>query len=157
MKNPDDVAGCSDTAFAGGLDDRRAGPLQVAVHRRAGHTELLGDLADRVAVPAVLVDVVVHLPHHARLPRAELVLLAAGAAAGAGDGEPVAGALGSVRVRTRRRHTLLVQAVLEMPTFHDRMGDDERRALSPLLLTHPRRPYGRFRLDMNTCLDLAAR
>jgi hypothetical protein len=35
------------------------------------------------------------------------------------------------------------------------MGEDERRGLSPLFRTHIN-PYGRFRLDMNTRLDLSA-
>lgn len=52
-------------------------------------------------------------------------------------------------------NTLLVLTVLETPEFHDRMGADERRALSPLFWTHIN-PYGRFRLDMDTRLDLAA-
>jgi TnpA family transposase len=50
-------------------------------------------------------------------------------------------------------NTLLVQTVLETPAFHDRMGTDERRGLSPLFWTHIN-PYGRFRLDMDTRLDL---
>jgi hypothetical protein len=50
-------------------------------------------------------------------------------------------------------NTLLVQTVLETPAFHDRMGADERRGLSPLFWTHIN-PYGRFRLDMDTRLDL---
>src|SRR4249919_3239827 len=33
-------------------------------------------------------------------------------------------------------NTLLVQTVLETPEFHDRMGEDERRGLSPLFWTH---------------------
>jgi hypothetical protein len=45
--------------------------------------------------------------------------------------------------------------VLETPKFHDRMGEDERRGLSPLFWTHVN-PYGRFRLDMSTRLDLTA-
>jgi len=35
------------------------------------------------------------------------------------------------------------------------MGADERRGLSPLFWTHIN-PYGQFRLDMNTRLDLTA-
>jgi hypothetical protein len=34
------------------------------------------------------------------------------------------------------------------------MGDDDRRGLSPLFWTHIN-PYGRFRLDMETRLDLS--
>jgi hypothetical protein len=52
-------------------------------------------------------------------------------------------------------NTLLVQTVLETPEFHDRMGADERRGLSPLFWTHIN-PYGGFRLDMNTRFDLTA-
>ena len=48
-----------------------------------------------------------------------------------------------------------MQTVLDTPAFHDRMGADERRGLSPLFWTHIN-PYGQFRLDMNTRLDLTA-
>ena len=51
-------------------------------------------------------------------------------------------------------NTLLVQTVLEVPEFHDLIGEHERRALSPLFWSNIN-PYGRFRLDMNTRLDLA--
>jgi TnpA family transposase len=50
-------------------------------------------------------------------------------------------------------NTLLLQAVLEVPEFHDSIGDDERRSLTPLFWSHVN-PYGRFRLDMDTHLDL---
>lgn len=50
-------------------------------------------------------------------------------------------------------NTLLLQAVLEVPEFHDSIGPDERRALTPLFWTHIN-PYGRFRLNMDTHLDL---
>ncbi|WP_443111371.1 Tn3 family transposase [Amycolatopsis sp. A1MSW2902] len=50
-------------------------------------------------------------------------------------------------------NTLLLQAVLEVPRFHDSVGPDERRALTPLFWTHVN-PYGRFRLNMDTRLDL---
>ena len=43
--------------------------------------------------------------------------------------------------------------MLEVPEFHDSIGPDERRALSPLFWTHVN-PYGRFRLDMDTRIDL---
>jgi hypothetical protein len=33
-------------------------------------------------------------------------------------------------------NTLLLQAVLEVPEFHDSIGSDEHRALSPLFWTH---------------------
>lgn len=48
-------------------------------------------------------------------------------------------------------NTLLLQSVLEQPRFHDRMTENDRRALTPLFWTHIN-PYGRFRLDMNTRL-----
>ncbi|WP_063628898.1 Tn3 family transposase [Amycolatopsis taiwanensis] len=47
----------------------------------------------------------------------------------------------------------LLQAVLEVPQFHDGVGRDERRALTPLFWTHIN-PYGRFRLNMDTRLEL---
>ena len=53
-------------------------------------------------------------------------------------------------------NTLLVQAVLEDPVFHDSLDEHDRRALSPLFWTHIN-PYGRFHLDMDTRLDLARR
>jgi hypothetical protein len=49
-------------------------------------------------------------------------------------------------------NTLLIQAVLETPEFHDLIGEPEHRSLSPLFWTHIN-PYGRFRLDMNTRFD----
>ncbi len=52
-------------------------------------------------------------------------------------------------------NTLLLQAVLEDPEFHDLLDDIDRRALSPLFWTHIN-PYGRFHLDMDTRLDLTA-
>lgn len=51
-------------------------------------------------------------------------------------------------------NTLLVQAVLEVPEFHDLIGPDEQRGLTPLFWSNIN-PYGRFRLDMDTRLDLA--
>lgn len=51
-------------------------------------------------------------------------------------------------------NTLLLQAVLENPEFHDLVGDNERRAMSPLFWSNIN-PYGRFRLDMDTRLDLS--
>jgi hypothetical protein len=44
---------------------------------------------------------------------------------------------------------------LEVPQFHDLIGEDERRALTPLFWSNVN-PYGRFRLDMDTRLDLTA-
>ncbi|MEU0504206.1 Tn3 family transposase [Nocardia sp. NPDC005998] len=50
-------------------------------------------------------------------------------------------------------NTLLLQAVLEDPQFHDLIGENERRAMSPLFWSNIN-PYGRFRVDMNIRLDL---
>jgi TnpA family transposase len=50
-------------------------------------------------------------------------------------------------------NTLLLQAVLEDPGFHDLLDDNDQRGLSPLFWTHIN-PYGRFHLDMDTRLDL---
>ncbi|TDO47747.1 Tn3 transposase DDE domain-containing protein [Kribbella sp. VKM Ac-2527] len=52
-------------------------------------------------------------------------------------------------------NTLLLQAVIEQPAFHDSLDDIDRRALSPLFWSHIN-PYGRFRLDMDSRLDLTA-
>jgi TnpA family transposase len=52
-------------------------------------------------------------------------------------------------------NTLLIQEVLEEPEWSGRMTDEDRRALSPLFWAHVN-PYGRFVLDMDTRLDLAA-
>ncbi|MGH3503629.1 MAG: Tn3 family transposase [Nocardioidaceae bacterium] len=52
-------------------------------------------------------------------------------------------------------NTLLLQAVLEVPQFHDSIGEDERRGLTPLFWSHVD-PYGRFCLEMDTRLDLTA-
>ena len=41
-----------------------------------------------------------------------------------------------------------------MHEFHDSIGDDERRALPPLFWSHIN-PYGRFRLNVDTHLDLS--
>lgn len=49
----------------------------------------------------------------------------------------------------------LVQTVLEIPEFHDLIGPDERRGLSPLFCSNIN-PYGRFRLDMDRRLDRTA-
>ncbi|WSY64548.1 transposase [Nocardia sp. NBC_00881] len=51
-------------------------------------------------------------------------------------------------------NTLLLHAVLEDPEFHGLVGDNERRALSPLFWSNIN-PYGRVRLDMDTRLDLS--
>ncbi len=41
----------------------------------------------------------------------------------------------------------------EVPEFHDSIGPNEHRGLTPLFWTHIN-PYGRFQLDMTTRLDL---
>ena len=48
----------------------------------------------------------------------------------------------------RRGHPL----ILEGPEWADRLGDEDRRALTPLFWTHVN-PYGTFRLDLDTRLD----
>ncbi|QGK70023.1 Tn3 family transposase [Allosaccharopolyspora coralli] len=50
-------------------------------------------------------------------------------------------------------NTLLLQNVLDSPGWDELLGPDERRALSPLFWSNIN-PYGRFRLDMTTRLDL---
>jgi Tn3 transposase DDE domain len=50
-------------------------------------------------------------------------------------------------------NTLLLQAVLEVPEFHDSIGPNEKRRLTPLFWTHIN-PYGRFQLDRTTHLNL---
>lgn len=52
-------------------------------------------------------------------------------------------------------NTLLIQEVLAEPGWSGRMTDEDRRALSPLFWAHVN-PYGRFILDMDSRLDLAA-
>lgn len=50
-------------------------------------------------------------------------------------------------------NTLLMERVLDEPAWAERLTDADRRALSPLYWTHVN-PYGTFRLDMDTRLDL---
>ena len=50
-------------------------------------------------------------------------------------------------------NTLLMERVLDEPAWAEKLTDADRRALSPLYWTHVN-PYGTFRLDMNTRLDL---
>jgi len=50
-------------------------------------------------------------------------------------------------------NTQLLQAVLRDPKWAAKLADEDRRALSPLFWSHVN-PYGRFRLDMDTRLDL---
>jgi TnpA family transposase len=52
-------------------------------------------------------------------------------------------------------NTQLLQAVLRDPAWAGKLTDEDRRGLSPLFWSHVN-PYGRFRLDMDTRLDLAA-
>lgn len=52
-------------------------------------------------------------------------------------------------------NTLLLQDILSEEKRNKRLTDADRRALSPLFWTHVS-PYGRFELDMNSHLDLAA-
>ena len=50
-------------------------------------------------------------------------------------------------------NTQLPQAVLRDPGWASKLAEEDRRGLSPLFWAHVN-PYGRFRLDMNTRLDL---
>jgi TnpA family transposase len=52
-------------------------------------------------------------------------------------------------------NTLLMQRVLAEPAWAQRMTDRDRRALTPLFWSHVN-PYGRFDLDMNARIELAA-
>ena len=52
-------------------------------------------------------------------------------------------------------NTLLLQRVLAEPAWAQRMTERDRRALTPLFWSHVN-PYGRFDLDMNARLELAA-
>lgn len=52
-------------------------------------------------------------------------------------------------------NTLLLQRVLDDPKWANRLTEEDRRALNALFWTHVN-PYGRFRLDMDKRLDLAA-
>ena len=52
-------------------------------------------------------------------------------------------------------NTLLLQDILSEQMWQKRLTDADRRALSPLFWTHVN-PYGRFELDMNSHLALAA-
>lgn len=50
-------------------------------------------------------------------------------------------------------NTLLIQRILAEPAWAKRLGDADRRGLSPLSWSHVRL-FGTFRLDMDTHLDL---
>jgi hypothetical protein len=52
-------------------------------------------------------------------------------------------------------NTQLLQAVLRDPQWAGKLTEEDRRGLSPLFWLHVN-PYGRFRLDMETRLDLTA-
>jgi len=52
-------------------------------------------------------------------------------------------------------NTQLLQAVLRDPRWAGKLTEEDRRGLSPLFWAHVN-PYGRFRLDMDTRLDLTA-
>ncbi|QGZ52684.1 Tn3 family transposase [Streptomyces sp. QHH-9511] len=58
-------------------------------------------------------------------------------------------------VRFGALNTLLLQGILSEEKWQKRLTDADRRALSPLFWTHVN-PYGRFELDMNSHLALAA-
>ncbi|MEO0802797.1 MAG: Tn3 family transposase, partial [Cyanobacteria bacterium J06642_2] len=50
-------------------------------------------------------------------------------------------------------NTLMIQQVLVDPSWMERMGEEERRALTALFYKHVN-PYGRFSLDMSTRLEI---
>jgi hypothetical protein len=50
-------------------------------------------------------------------------------------------------------NTLLVQRVLDDPSWDSRLTDDDRRGLTPLFWSNIN-PYGTFHLDMTKRLDL---
>nr|WP_281240943.1 Tn3 family transposase [Actinopolyspora mzabensis] len=52
-------------------------------------------------------------------------------------------------------NTLLLQNVPDTPGWADLLGEHDHRALSPLFWSNIN-PYGRFRLNMDTRLDLTA-
>jgi hypothetical protein len=52
-------------------------------------------------------------------------------------------------------NTQLLQAVRRDPAWAGKLTEEDRRGLSPLFCSHVN-PYGRFRLDMDTRLDLTA-
>lgn len=51
-------------------------------------------------------------------------------------------------------NTLMIQEVLALPAWSDRMTDEDVRGLTPLIYNHVN-PYGRFELDMTKRLPLA--
>ena len=50
-------------------------------------------------------------------------------------------------------NTVMIQSVLDSPGWVERLTEEDRRALTPLLWGHIN-PYGLFRLDMNTRLAI---
>ena len=50
-------------------------------------------------------------------------------------------------------NTQLLQVILRDPWWASRLTEEDRRGLSPLFWSHVN-PYGRFRLDMESRLDL---
>ena len=78
--------------------------LQVAVDRRAGDAELVGDLLHRMCPSPVVAELVVHRLGDLGLARRELGLLSARATARAGGVEAVAPTRSPTRRSSRRRH-----------------------------------------------------
>jgi hypothetical protein len=52
-------------------------------------------------------------------------------------------------------NTLMLQEILSLPEWKERLTMEDKRALSPLLHLHIN-PYGLFPLDMDQRLSLAA-
>jgi hypothetical protein len=50
-------------------------------------------------------------------------------------------------------NTLMLQQVLVEPAWRERMGEEERRGLTPLFYAHVN-PYGEFKLDLEKRLAL---
>jgi hypothetical protein len=50
-------------------------------------------------------------------------------------------------------NTIMIQCMLDSPAWANRLTEEDRRALSPLLWGHIN-PYGLFRLDMTTRLAI---
>lgn len=51
-------------------------------------------------------------------------------------------------------NTLMIQEVLALPAWSERMTEEDMRGLTPLIYNHVN-PYGRFELDMTKRLPLA--
>jgi len=65
------------------------------------------------------------------------------------------GTTGPALRQIQAANTQLLQAVLRDPAWAGKLTEEDRRGLSPLFWSHVN-PYGRFRLDMDTRLDLTA-